>query len=110
MHASISTFRGDPDDLLARYDAMAAEIPAANLSFHMCLRADDGIVVVDTCPSREAFAAFYAGPFRALLARHGLPEPFFVLATQNPIEQEGTYPLPEAQQDRFMFNVLVDYP
>ena len=39
-----------------------------------------------------------------------LPEPFFVLATQNPIEQEGTYPLPEAQQDRFMFNILVDYP
>src|SRR5271154_5900040 len=39
-----------------------------------------------------------------------LPEPFFVLATQNPIEQEGTYPLPEAQQDRFMFNVIVGYP
>jgi MoxR-like ATPase len=43
-------------------------------------------------------------------ARHRLPEPFFVLATQNPIEQEGTYPLPEAQQDRFMFNIFVDYP
>ena len=42
--------------------------------------------------------------------RHRLPEPFFVLATQNPIEQEGTYPLPEAQQDRFMFNITVDYP
>jgi MoxR-like ATPase len=42
--------------------------------------------------------------------RHQLPDPFFVLATQNPIEQEGTYPLPEAQQDRFMFNVFVDYP
>jgi MoxR-like ATPase len=42
--------------------------------------------------------------------RHKLPDPFFVLATQNPIEQEGTYPLPEAQQDRFMFNILVDYP
>jgi MoxR-like ATPase len=39
-----------------------------------------------------------------------LPAPFFVLATQNPIEQEGTYPLPEAQQDRFMFNIRVDYP
>ena len=39
-----------------------------------------------------------------------LPEPFFVLATQNPIEQEGTYPLPEAQQDRFMFNIMLDYP
>jgi MoxR-like ATPase len=42
--------------------------------------------------------------------RHVLNDPFFVLATQNPIEQEGTYALPEAQQDRFMFKVLVDYP
>jgi len=41
---------------------------------------------------------------------HKLPKPFFVLATQNPIEQEGTYPLPEAQLDRFMYRVLVDYP
>ncbi len=42
--------------------------------------------------------------------RHALADPFFVLATQNPIEQEGTYPLPEAQQDRFMFKVFVRYP
>ncbi len=42
--------------------------------------------------------------------RHPLPDPFFVLATQNPIEQEGTYPLPEAQQDRFMFEVRISYP
>jgi MoxR-like ATPase len=42
--------------------------------------------------------------------RHKLSDPFFVLATQNPIEQEGTYPLPEAQQDRFMFKVFVQYP
>ncbi|MBV6474229.1 MAG: hypothetical protein JPMHGGIA_02533 [Saprospiraceae bacterium] len=42
--------------------------------------------------------------------KHMLPDPFFVLATQNPIEQEGTYPLPEAQLDRFMFNILLDYP
>jgi MoxR-like ATPase len=41
--------------------------------------------------------------------RHALPEPFFVLATQNPIEMEGTYPLPEAQLDRFMFNVVINY-
>jgi MoxR-like ATPase len=41
---------------------------------------------------------------------HRLPAPFFVLATQNPIEQEGTYPLPEAQLDRFMFNIWLDYP
>ncbi|MCE2790586.1 MAG: AAA family ATPase [Saprospiraceae bacterium] len=43
-------------------------------------------------------------------ANHKLPRPFFVLATQNPIEQEGTYPLPEAQLDRFMFNIPLDYP
>ena len=48
MHASISTFRGDPDDLLARYDAMIADIPAASMRLHLCLRSDDGIVVVDT--------------------------------------------------------------
>ena len=42
--------------------------------------------------------------------KHPLPKPFFVLATQNPIEQEGTYPLPEAQLDRFMFNIWLDYP
>jgi hypothetical protein len=77
MHASISTFRGDPDLLLARYDAMVAEVPAANMRLHLCLRTGDGIVVVDTCPNREAFEAFFGedGPFRALLARHGMPEP-----------------------------------
>lgn len=42
--------------------------------------------------------------------RHPLPDPFFVLATQNPVEQEGTYPLPEAQLDRFMFNIMISYP
>jgi MoxR-like ATPase len=42
--------------------------------------------------------------------RHPLPEPFFVLATQNPIEQEGTYPLPEAQLDRFLFKIFINYP
>ena len=41
---------------------------------------------------------------------HPLPRPFFVLATQNPIEQEGTYPLPEAQVDRFMLKIVIDYP
>ena len=42
--------------------------------------------------------------------RHPLPDPFFVLATQNPIEQEGTYPLPEAQLDRFLLKIFVGYP
>ncbi|MDR2676292.1 MAG: MoxR family ATPase [Opitutaceae bacterium] len=43
-------------------------------------------------------------------ATHALPRPFFVMATQNPVEQEGTYPLPEAQTDRFLFKLIVDYP
>ena len=54
----------------------------------------------------------HAGARRSPSARrrYNLPDPFFVIATQNPIEQEGTYPLPEAQLDRFMFNIRVDYP
>jgi hypothetical protein len=76
VHASIWKFAGDPDELVARYDAMVAEIPAANLTLHLCLRAEDGIILVDTCPSAEVFRAFVAGDaFAALRARHGLPEP-----------------------------------
>jgi MoxR-like ATPase len=54
--------------------------------------------------SMQEYAVTIAG------TRYELPRPFFVLATQNPIEQEGTYPLPEAQLDRFMFNIFLDYP
>jgi MoxR-like ATPase len=54
--------------------------------------------------SMQEYAVTIAGQ------RYELPKPFFVLATQNPIEQEGTYPLPEAQLDRFMFNILLTYP
>jgi MoxR-like ATPase len=54
--------------------------------------------------SMQEYAVTIAGQ------RYALPQPFFVLATQNPIEQEGTYPLPEAQLDRFMFNIFLDYP
>ena len=76
MHASIWKFTGDPDELLRSYDAMVAEIPSANMRLHLCLRASDGLVMVDTCPSREVFEAFAADEgFRALRARHGLPEP-----------------------------------
>ena len=76
MHASIWKFTGDPDELLARYDAMLAEIPAASMRLHLCLRAHDGIVMVDTCPSREVYEAFVSGPaFAALRGRHGLPDP-----------------------------------
>jgi hypothetical protein len=75
MYASIWWLEGDPDELARSYDAMIADIPHANMRLHLCLRADDGIVLVDTCPSREAFDAFANGPFRALRDRHGLPEP-----------------------------------
>ena len=65
-----------------------------------------------TPPKTQAalLEAMQEGQVTAGGVRHPLDPPFFVLATQNPIEQEGTYPLPEAQQDRFMFKVLVDYP
>ena len=76
MHASIWKFTGNPDSLLASYDAMRAEIPTENIRLHLCLRAPDGIVMVDTCPSREAFEQFAGGDaFRALRERHGLPIP-----------------------------------
>jgi hypothetical protein len=76
VHASIWRFRGDPDELLRGYDAMVAEIPSANMKLHLCLRASDGIVLVDTCPSQEAFDSFISNPdVQSLRARHGLPEP-----------------------------------
>ena len=75
-----------------------------------------GIVLADEInrtPPKTQAALLGAMQERCVTA-HGttypLPSPFFVLATQNPIEQEGTYPLPEAQLDRFMFNVRLDYP
>jgi hypothetical protein len=75
MYGSIWRFEGDPDELAESYDAMIAEIPAGNIRLHLCLRDRDGIVVVDTCPSRAAFEAFVDGPFQMLRGQHGLPEP-----------------------------------
>jgi len=67
---------------------------------------------INRAPAKVQSALLEAMQERQVTAagrRHGLPRPFFVLATQNPIEMEGTYPLPEAQLDRFLFNVVVDY-
>jgi hypothetical protein len=76
MHASIWRFEGDPDDLLRRYDALTAELPAEIMQLHLCLRAADGIVVIDTCPDRDAYVAFSTGDeFPAARRRHGLPDP-----------------------------------
>ncbi|MEO9258447.1 MAG: AAA family ATPase, partial [Crocinitomicaceae bacterium] len=77
--------------------------------FHNIILADE----INRTPPKTQSALLEAMQEKSVTAAgvtHKLPEPFFVLATQNPIEQEGTYPLPEAQLDRFMFNVWVDYP
>ena len=68
---------------------------------------------INRTPPKTQSALLEAMQERSVTAagtNHTLPSPFFVLATQNPIEQEGPYPLPEAQLDRFMFNIWVDYP
>ncbi len=68
---------------------------------------------INRTPPKTQAALLEAMQEKAVTAagsRYELGKPFFVLATQNPIEQEGTYPLPEAQLDRFMFNVVLDYP
>ncbi|WP_316793448.1 MoxR family ATPase [Pedobacter frigoris] len=68
---------------------------------------------INRTPPKTQAALLEAMQEKAVTAagqRHVLPNPFFVLATQNPIEQEGTYPLPEAQLDRFMFNIHLGYP
>jgi MoxR-like ATPase len=77
--------------------------------FHNVILADE----INRTPPKTQAALLEAMQERQVTVgqvRHVLPDPFFVLATQNPIEQEGTYPLPEAQQDRFMFKVFVGYP
>jgi MoxR-like ATPase len=77
--------------------------------FHNVILADE----INRTPPKTQAAMLEAMQERQVTVgqdRHVLSDPFFVLATQNPIEQEGTYPLPEAQQDRFMFKVFVKYP
>lgn len=77
--------------------------------FHNIVLADE----INRTPPKTQSALLEAMQEKSVTAAgqtYKLPAPFFVLATQNPIEQEGTYPLPEAQLDRFMFNIWVDYP
>lgn len=76
MYASTWTFDGDPDALAAAYEAFLAEVPAAQMRLHACVRTADGLLVLDTCPSRAAFEQFVAAPWLAdAMARHGLPRP-----------------------------------
>ena len=68
MHASIWKFTGDAAELAHSYDALAAEMPTAEFIAHLCLLTPDGILIVDTCPTQEAFEAFAgSGEFRSAL-------------------------------------------
>ena len=98
-------------------DIVGAEVFDENRQFHFnkgplfanIILADE----INRTPPKTQAALLEAMQERSVTAAghaYQLPKPFFVLATQNPIEQEGTYPLPEAQLDRFMFNVVLNYP
>ena len=98
-------------------DIIGAEVLNENRQFHFnrgpifanIVLADE----INRTPPKTQSALLEAMQERQVTAagqQHSLELPFFVLATQNPIEQEGTYPLPEAQLDRFMFNIVLDYP
>jgi MoxR-like ATPase len=98
-------------------DIVGAEVLDENRQFHFnkgplfanIILADE----INRTPPKTQAALLEAMQERSVTAAghaYQLPKPFFVLATQNPIEQEGTYPLPEAQLDRFMFNVVLNYP
>ena len=79
MHASIWHFAGDPQKLLDSYEAMLAELPAANMRLHLGGTTADGLILLDTCPSKEVFDSFFAGEgFAELRRRHGLPDPVAV--------------------------------
>ncbi len=62
MHASIWKLDGDPDELARRLDALLAELGTTHIDLLLCLRAADGLVIVDTCPTEEAFQAFASSP------------------------------------------------
>ena len=76
MHLATYRIDGDPDDLLARYDRMLAGFPADELLVHVCVRRDNGITIIDTCPTEADFRAFStSAEFRGALEAVGLPQP-----------------------------------
>ena len=76
MYLGTYTFNGDPDELLARYDRMMASFPDEALLVHLCVRSENGITIIDTCPNEADFRAFSTGhEFHAALGAVGLPEP-----------------------------------
>lgn len=74
MHGSVWQFHGDPENLARQYEAIAVQMPAEVMVLHACLRTPDGLLVVDTCPSREVFEQS-APRLREGMAAVGLPEP-----------------------------------
>lgn len=115
LDLSFSRIQFTPD--LMPSDIIGAEILGENREFRFVkgpvfsniILADE----INRTPPKTQAALLEAMQEKAVTAAghtHRLPQPFFVLATQNPIEQEGTYPLPEAQLDRFMFNIELNYP
>lgn len=115
MELSFNRIQFTPD--LMPSDIIGSEILDDSRKFHFVkgpifsniILADE----INRTPPKTQAALLEAMQERQVTAagqRYDLSEPFFVLATQNPIEQEGTYPLPEAQLDRFMFQVILDYP
>jgi hypothetical protein len=80
MHCSIWTYVGDPAQLAAGYAAMIEQMPAENMRFHAAARTSDGLVIFDTCPSKDAFEAFYGSPeVQAVMSAHGLGRPVSVV-------------------------------
>jgi hypothetical protein len=76
MHLGIYEFTGNPDDLLPAYDRLMETIPPGNVSWHLCAVRDDGIMILDTCPSEALFQSFSENPaFHEAIAASGLPEP-----------------------------------
>ena len=115
LHLSFKRIQFTPD--LMPSDITGAEILDENRRFKFTKGPVFANIVladeINRTPPKTQAALLEAMQERCVTAAgddHQLPLPFFVLATQNPIEQEGTYPLPEAQLDRFMFNVKLDYP
>ena len=72
MHCSVWRFTGDPDELEERYLALMANVPESNHTLHASAKTADGLLIFDTCPSEEAYNAFFDGPGGALFAEHGL--------------------------------------
>ncbi|MET3932782.1 hypothetical protein [Arthrobacter sp. OAP107] len=76
MYLGMYSFRGDPAELLAGHDRMLTLLPEGQLDLHLCVQTEDGIAILDTCPSREVFDRFSSGrAFQELVAAAGLPSP-----------------------------------